>query len=341
MLSNCGHDEYGRYSGGAAGDQSGTEWYICDWYDYPYGGWNYVLRHPDPTVRHYISEFGIQAAHNDFIGYDQCERYTFWQQLAASGYFPMHISSPCEADCSSGVLSMVKAVGYILGRLELQNVSIYGWTGNEREILEAAGFITLTDPVYLTSGDYLLGGDILLNKKNHTCVCVSDGSKAVDPSYDDCFLFRTKSAGKGDEGIDVWRGQMILRSRGIYGGKVDSFFGDKTEASVLEFQKLAGIRQTKRLDLDTWATLVGLPSIDGYWVASPCCIGFVANKTVLLGQEFLKASEYYNGPLTWTFDENLRQAVIEFQKAATQVTDTIEVNGKLDKPTLRWMIGEE
>ena len=55
MLSNCGHDEYGRYSGGKAGDQSGTEWYLCDWYYYGDGGWNYVLRHPDPVVRHYIS----------------------------------------------------------------------------------------------------------------------------------------------------------------------------------------------------------------------------------------------------------------------------------------------
>lgn len=341
MLSNCGHDEYGRYSGGKAGDQSGTEWYICDWYYYGDGGWNYVLRHPDPTVRHYISEFAIQAAHNDNIGYDQCERYTFWQQLASSGYFPMYISTPCEADCSSGVLSIVKAVGYVLNRPELQNVSIYGWTGNERRLLEAAGFITLADVEYLTSDNYLLGGDILLNEENHTCICVSDGSEAVDPAYDDCFLFRTESIGKGAEGINVWRGQMILRSRGLYSGEIDSIFGADTEKAVYDFQKLAGIRQTGRLDLDTWATLIGLPRKDGYWVASPCCIGFVANKTVLLGQEFLKASGYYDGPLTWTFDEKLREGVIEFQKAAAQITDTIEVNGKLDKPTLRWMVGED
>lgn len=340
MLSNCGHDEYGRYSGGKAGDQSGTEWYLCDWYYYGDGGWNYVLRHPDPVVRHYISEFGIQAAHNDMIGYDQCERYTFWQQLASSGYFPMYISTPCETDCSSGVLSMIKAVGYVLKRPELQNVSIYGWTGNEREILEAAGFMTLTDAAYLTSDNYLLAGDVLLNKENHTCICVNDGADAVDPKYENCFLFKTASVGKGAECIDVWRGQMILKARGLYDGKIDSTFGSKTEASVIEFQKLAGIRQTKRLDLDTWATLIGLPNKLGYWVASPSCIGFTANKSVLLGQEFLKSSDYYTGPLTWTFDEKLREAVIEFQKAAVKVTDTIEVNGKLDKPTLRWMIGE-
>lgn len=340
MLSNCGHDEHGRYSGGRAGDQSGTEWYLCDWYEYGDGGWNFILRHPDPTVRHYISEFGIQAAQNDNIGYDQCERTSFWQQLASSGYFPMYIVAPCETDCSSGVLSLVKAIGYVLGRPELQNVSIYGWTGTERQILEAAGFMTLADAEYLKSDKYLLAGDILLNTENHTCICVSDGSEAVDPKYDDCFLFKTSSVGKSAECLDVWRGQMILKSRGLYEGKVDSWFGPVTEAAVLEFQKLAGLRQTKRLDLDTWATLLGLPSKNGYWVASPCCVGFVANKTVLLGQEFLKASEYYDGPLTWAFDEKLRQAVISFQEAAATINPDIEVNGKLDKPTLRHMVGE-
>ena len=341
MLSNCGHDEYGRYSGGKAGDQSGTEWYLCDWYYYGYGGWNYVLRHPDPTVRHYISEFAIQAAHNNMIGYDQSERYTFWQQLTQCGFFPMYIDTPCEADCSSGVLSIVKAVGYVLNRPELQNVSIYGWTGNERQILEAAGFMTLADEAYLTSGAYLLGGDILLNTENHTCICVSDGSEAVDPKYDECYLFKTASVGKGAECLDVWRGQMILKSRGFYKGETDSLFGDETEKAVLDFQKKAGLRQTGRLDIDTWSTLLGLDKKAGYWIATPSCIGFTANKSVLLGQEFLKAGGYYAGPLTWTFDEMLRQAVIEFQQAAVQVTDTIEVNGKLDKPTLRWMIGED
>lgn len=28
MISNCGHDENNRYSGGKAGDQTGTEWRV-------------------------------------------------------------------------------------------------------------------------------------------------------------------------------------------------------------------------------------------------------------------------------------------------------------------------
>lgn len=44
MISNCGHDENGRYSGGKAGDQTGTEWQVINWYSRP---WKCVLRHPN------------------------------------------------------------------------------------------------------------------------------------------------------------------------------------------------------------------------------------------------------------------------------------------------------
>ena len=44
MISNCGHDENGRYSGGKAGDQTDTEWQVINWYSRP---WKCVLRHPN------------------------------------------------------------------------------------------------------------------------------------------------------------------------------------------------------------------------------------------------------------------------------------------------------
>lgn len=47
MISNCGHDENNRYSGGKAGDQTGTEWRVINWYNRP---WKCVLRHPDAKL---------------------------------------------------------------------------------------------------------------------------------------------------------------------------------------------------------------------------------------------------------------------------------------------------
>ena len=71
MISNCGHDENGKYSGGAAGDQTGTEWEIRTWYNRP---WNCVLRHPDRNVGNMLADLARKAAQNNLVGYDQNQR---------------------------------------------------------------------------------------------------------------------------------------------------------------------------------------------------------------------------------------------------------------------------
>jgi len=174
MISNCGHDENGNYHGGQAGDQTGTEWQIIAWYNRP---WDCVLRHPDATVRAKIAELAKKAANNNKIGYDQYQRDTFGKELAKVGYDPAKITTPCETDCSKGVIDIVKAVGHLLGKTALVNVNAT-YTGNMRSGFKAAGFTVLTETKYRTSGDYLLAGDILLNDNHHTATVVSDGAKA-------------------------------------------------------------------------------------------------------------------------------------------------------------------
>lgn len=174
MISNCGHDEKGRYSGGAAGDQTGTEWAVINWYSRP---WKCVLRHPDAKVRGMVAQMAKAAANNNMVGYDQSQRYTFWEHLKASNYDPAKITVKCEADCSSGVAAIVKAVGYRLGIQKLKEVSIYCYTGNLRAALKAAGFEVLTDSKYLLSDAYLLEGDVLLNDGAHTAINITNGAK--------------------------------------------------------------------------------------------------------------------------------------------------------------------
>ncbi len=175
MISNCGHDERGKYSGGSAGDQTGTEWQIIPWYNRP---WNCILRHPDPRVQADLAYLGRAAAENNNIGYDQGQRTTYWTQLSAAGYDPAKITVKCEADCSSGVAANVKAAGYRLGIAKLQAVSKDCYTGNLRSALKAAGFEVLTESKYLTSDKYLLPGDILLYEGHHTATNLDAGSLA-------------------------------------------------------------------------------------------------------------------------------------------------------------------
>lgn len=180
-ISNCGHDENGRYAGGKAGDQTGTEYQIMNWYSRP---WLCVLRFEDKTIADMIADMATKAAQNDHVGYDQGtvgndnDRYTFWQQLKANGYDPAKIKEDCESDCSASTVAIVKGAGYRLGIEALQNVSIYLTTYDMRQALKNAGAKVLTDFKYLKSGDYIRAGDILLNDDHHVAIAVTSGVKA-------------------------------------------------------------------------------------------------------------------------------------------------------------------
>lgn len=147
MISNSGHDENGKYNGGKTGDQTGGEWSIINWYNRP---WKCVLRHPSAKVRGMIADLAEKAAKNNNIGYDQGQRTTYWTQLEKAGYDPDAIKTKCEADCSAGVMSNVKAAGHLLNDDKLKSVTLTS-THYMREILKKAGFEVLTESKYLTS----------------------------------------------------------------------------------------------------------------------------------------------------------------------------------------------
>lgn len=185
VLSNCGADERWQYSGGNAGDNNGSEWRIMNWYSYP---WNVVLRYPDKKIRNWMGDQARAAALNNHIGYDQGQRQTFWDELQKVGYDAAKIQTNCETDCSAGVLAICKAAGYHFNVQKLKDINQNGYTGNEEEILNAAGFEVLRDKKYLISDQYLDNGDILLNTINHTAINIDRGiycdadAVAVSPS---------------------------------------------------------------------------------------------------------------------------------------------------------------
>lgn len=180
-ISNCGHDERGRYAGGKAGDQNGTEYRIMNWYSRP---WLCVLRFNDAKIAAMIADMAKKAAQNNLIGYDQGtagnsnDRYSFWRHLKASNYDPAQITVACESDCSASTAAIVKGAGYRLNNARLKAVSIYLTTRNMRAAMKIAGAKVLTDRKYLTSGDYLKAGDILLNDNHHVAIAVTTGVKA-------------------------------------------------------------------------------------------------------------------------------------------------------------------
>ena len=341
MLSNSGQDERGLYSGGSAGDQSGREWSLIPWYQYPWdGGWHCVLHHPNANVRKMIAQLATEAAENNLIGYDQAERYTYWLALSKAGYYPRQINTPCEADCSAGVLANVKAVGYLLNDEKMKEVSIYGYTGTEKKILMDAGFECRTDAKYLVGDDYLYAGDILLNVYNHTCTCVTDGAKITTPEYKkEYYLIKPEYLKKGSTGIDVFRVKCILKARGFYKNAINDVYGKKAKEAVKLFQQAAGLKkQTGNFNLSTRRTLYGLEEKDEYFIVYACKLGDESTSVLLL-QEFLKALGYYTGELDRSFGNQTKTALIAFQKKANKKGANLPTNGVWDKKTIQYMIG--
>lgn len=248
MISNCGKDENGRYIGGKAGDQTGKEWHIIPWYNRP---WDCILRHPDEKVRSMIADLAIKSANNNHIGYDQGQRTTFWEQLKKARYNPEKINVNCEADCSAGVCSIVKAVGYLLNIKKLQSISITT-THYMRNMFEKSGFEVLTDKKYLTSDEYLLKGDILLNEQHHTATNVTDGKKAVAPKttakrkYSGVLpkLKNGNAIKSGDKGEEVKALQRFLNWYGNYKLAIDGKCGPLTVQAIRKYQS------AKKLSVD-------------------------------------------------------------------------------------------
>ena len=233
MISNSGHDENGRYSGGRAGDQTGSEWEIRSWYNRP---WDFVLRHPEPKIREQIAELSEEAAQNDRIGYDQGQRTSFWKELKAAGYHPKDITISCEADCSAGVAAIVKATGFLTDSTRLQAVSPDMYTGNERKTLQVAGFTVLSEEKYLVSDRYLLRGDILLCEGHHTAINLTDGSAVIDSG-----MRWVESAGKwyyqSRDGKNSYGWKLIQETEGK---AAHWYWFDARGAAVTGWQKVDG-----------------------------------------------------------------------------------------------------
>lgn len=216
MISTCGHDEKGKYSGGVAGDQTGTEWYTRAWYN---GGWNCVIRFPS-NVREQLALNAERAAKNNLIGYDQNQRTTYYDHLKASNWDASKITIACEADCSGGVSANIIAAGYILGIEDLKNFSKNNTTRTLRNSCKAVGAEILTESKYLTSDKYLLRGDIVLKEGSHVITNCTNGSSASTVS--------TTVTGSGIKSI-IKKGQQHAVNFTGYKITVDGVVGNETK----------------------------------------------------------------------------------------------------------------
>ena len=179
MIANCGHDEDHKYKGGSAGDQTGGEYAVINWFNRP---WSCVLRYPDQDVANDLAAVAFAAAKNDHIGYDQEDRLTYFKHLKLVGWDPEKIRSDCEADCSSSTAANIIAVGYRMNISSWKTISPSITTMGLRRALKRIGFDVLTFPKYTDSDKDLLPGDVLLYDGHHVAINITAGSNTKQPA---------------------------------------------------------------------------------------------------------------------------------------------------------------
>lgn len=265
MSVRIGHasiDERGNASGGAAGDQTGKEICIRNWYS---KGWVVLLRAKDPAVGKKIAESCIAACNNENLGYDQGGRNTGLQEAKKVGWDFSRITAKAEFDCSSLASACVEAAG----------VSV--WDGGNapttrtlEKVLTATGaFEALRTAKYLSGTDYLLEGDILLKPGFHVVVVLDDGANAggsestlpakpkIVPVH---YSVRLPMLVKGMDGAPVKAMQTLLMAKDYELPKhgADGDFGDETESALLLFQEDNGLKADAKCGQATWSALLGV-----------------------------------------------------------------------------------
>lgn len=161
-------DENGKARGGVAGDQTGEEVLVANWYNRS-GGWDVCLEPKDEQMGSDAADIAVRIANDDSFGYDQGQRTTAYKAILAAGG-DIESAADSELDCSVLVFIAYKLAGL--------NIEI-GYTGNlESRFLATGKFISHRESKYLTSGEYAKKGWIYLTAGKHTAIVVTNGSKA-------------------------------------------------------------------------------------------------------------------------------------------------------------------
>jgi len=240
LIGSARIDENGNATCGKAGDQTGKEVAIQEWYLHS-KGWR-VFRARDTIKRERIADNMVAACNNLHIGYDQDENYTLWDIVKELGFDCSRVTTNCETDCARLVRVCCAYAGIFPRDFYTANEAVY--------LLETGEFDEY--PLAATNPDLLLRGDILVTKtKGHTVVVLTDGknvAKAKCKHIDNFVLVEDNMAvtyklrtieivnDEAMEGGDVLLVQEILRARGYKGRdgkqlKLDGHTGNDYETS--------------------------------------------------------------------------------------------------------------
>ena len=225
LIGHASCTETGKAKGGLAGDQTGKEVCIRNWYNKE---WDAVLRPTVQAIAENSARICEQICACELVGYDQNGRNTLWEAyLRTRKIVPIE---KVECDCSS-----LQTYCAILGGANVEYGSNAPTTSTMIAKFTANGsYEVLTDEKYTKSSDYLKRGDILVKKGHHTVMVLSDGARVNEKLGK--ITIPSPTIRKGNTGTKVSNLQKTLNTLFACGLSVDGDFGNKTEKAVRNTQ---------------------------------------------------------------------------------------------------------
>ena len=261
-------DENGKLMYGSAGDQTGKEVVISDYYVHP-KKW-VLLRCNDIDRREKIAEAMEKACKNNQIGYDQNQRDTLFNNVKDKGFDPSKTTKKVECDCSA--LTRV-CIAYAYGK----DVSGNMRTANLPTTLVKTGLFTkYTSSKYCKSSDYLRRGDILCTPvSGHVVVVLSDGAMV-----------------EGKLTVDgVWAKDTTRKTQKVLGSEVDGIVSNQPKVNK---QYLPAVSTASWKFVETYigssAMVRSIQKLVGTEVD-----GWCGKDTAKAMQKFLKNKGFYTG----------------------------------------------
>lgn len=251
MAVRIGHasiDENGKAKNGTAGDQTGREVCIRNWY-LNNKGW-VVLRCNDAEKRERIAKAMEKACNNPRIGYDQNQRNTLFNNVKSYGFDPSKTTKNVETDCSALVRV---CVAYAYGE---DITGGFNTTTEPATLVKTGQFTKYTADEYCKSSNRLLRGDILCTPvKGHTVVVLDNGATPVEEVCN----VKVSILKKGSRGNNVKALQALLIGYGYDCGRsgVDGDFGTATDSAVRKYQSRNNLDVDGSVGPKTWAKLLG------------------------------------------------------------------------------------
>jgi len=180
------------------------------------------------------------------------------------------------------------------------------------------------------SGDGQAGQQTQSKLYSATAKYASNPVATADPD-------QTRSLSLGMSGNDVYALQQRLIELRYLTGVADGFFGEETQAALIEFQRNNGLTADGQAGASTLKKITGSCKAATRVTPSPAPSGIVTlregdtGENVYLLQAQLFELGYYTGRIDGRFTEETKQAVIAFQMANGLTADGIAGKGTQNK----------